>query len=81
MDCACEDGIPGSEFADGKGLSWLNIRLRVTERRAFNTDPIAIHIDSASCLQRITAPNKKDTNHLLCSNIKKDTISCENYLV
>ena len=73
MDCPCEDGIPGSDLNVESGLSWLNIRLRITERIEFTIDPKTAHMASASCLQRMTAPNRAATSHLLCTNNKCTT--------
>ena len=66
MDCACEDGIPGSDFNVETGRSWLSIRLSLSESITFTTDPIAAHIASTSCLQRMTPPKRAATSHLLC---------------
>lgn len=66
MDCACEDGIPGSDLEVEKGRSWLRILLRIIERPAFTIEPITAHKASASCLQRMTTLNMPARSHLLC---------------
>lgn len=71
MDCACEEGIPGSDFNPDTGRSWFIIFLRTTESTELTIDPIAAHIASVSCLQRIKAANKAETSHLLCSLANK----------
>lgn len=65
MDCACEDGIPGSDFRV-EGRSWFSIRLSKTESNAFKIDPEVNHKASASCLQRMKLPKRAVTIHLLC---------------
>jgi len=76
MDCPCEDGIPGSDLNVESGLSWLNVLLRITERIEFTTNPKAAHMAFASCLPRMTAPEKVTTSHLLCSNNNSTTKPC-----
>lgn len=68
MDCECEDGIPGSDLNVETGRSWFSIRLRIIESIEFRTDPIAAHMATASCLQRMTPPKRPATSHLLCES-------------
>lgn len=65
MDCACEDGIPGSDFRV-EGRFWFSNFLSETESIAFKIDPAANHKASPSCLQRMNAPKRVVTIHLLC---------------
>lgn len=66
MDCAWEEGIPGSNFNAEVGRSWFIIRLRAIDSTALIIDPMAIHTASASCLKRITPAKSPDITHLLC---------------
>lgn len=66
MDCACEDGIPGSDLKVEIGLSCFSTFFNVIESIALSTEPMRAHNDSASCLHRTIAPNRTATSHLLC---------------
>lgn len=66
MDCAWEDGIPGSDFKVGTGLSWFRICLRTIASAELITDPMAAHKASESCLQIMITLNNPDNSHLLC---------------
>uniref|UniRef100_A0A0A9GQJ3 Uncharacterized protein n=1 Tax=Arundo donax TaxID=35708 RepID=A0A0A9GQJ3_ARUDO len=66
MDCAWDDGIPGSDRKDATGLSWLSIFLRICESTLLATAPSKAHIISGSCFQRAATANEPATSHLLC---------------
>lgn len=51
MDCAWDDGIPGSDRKAGAGLSWFSIFLRTNESRELPTAPSKTHMISASRFQ------------------------------
>lgn len=65
MDCACEDGIPGSDLNVETGRCWFKICLSTMESAEFTTDPIVAHTASESCLKRMTPPKRAATSHLL----------------
>lgn len=67
MDCACEEGIPGSALKVEVGLSWFSINFSATESVVLSATPTATHVVSASCLQRMRAIKNTDTTHLLCT--------------
>lgn len=65
MDCACDDGIPGSDLKLETGRSWFRTRFSTVESPALRTEPMAAQNASASCLQITTAPKRAATSHLL----------------
>jgi len=65
MDCAWDDGIPGSDREAGAGLSWFSIFLRTIESIEFPTAPSKNHIISASCFQIAAKAKEPATSHLL----------------
>ena len=65
MDCAWDDGIPGSDRKADEGLSWFSILFRITESRELATAPNEIQIISASCFQRAAKVKQPATSHLL----------------
>jgi len=69
MDCAWDDGIPGSDRRAGAGLSWFSIFLRTIESRELPTAPSKNHIISASCFQIAAKAKEPDTSHLLWCTI------------
>jgi hypothetical protein len=69
MDCAWDDGIPGSDRKAGAGLSWFSIFLRTNESRELPTAPSKTHIISASCFHIAAKAKEPDTSHLLWCTI------------
>lgn len=67
MNCACEDGIPGSAFKVEIGLAWFNIIFRAIASIPLSETPITAHNVPGSCLQ-MRVIKSTATSHLLCIN-------------
>lgn len=74
IDCAWDDGIPGSDLKVETGRSWFSILLSTIESIQFRRDPIEAHKTSESCLQRMIPPKRATTSHLLC---KQQQLRCQ----
>lgn len=65
IDCACEDGIPGSDLRLATGRSWFSVFFSIMDSTLLITEPPAAQSASASCLQRTMTPRTAATSHLL----------------